>query len=149
MKHYFCLFFCLFLSLGFSQNLTETETIQAFFEAFHKKDTLVLEGLCHKDLQLKSVVVTKDTTFLKAETATDFFKQLANIPSGITFEEKILDILVVSSGPLAQVWVPYEFYVNGNLSHSGVNAFQLVKIPSASGHHWRILHLTDSRIKPD
>jgi hypothetical protein len=149
MKYFLCLFFCLFFSLGFSQKLTESETIRIFFEAFHKKDTLTLKTLCHKDLRLQSVLVTKDTTILKSETVNDFFKQLTNISPEVTFEEKILNILVTSSDSLAQVWVPYEFYINGNLSHTGVNAFQLVKAPSTSGLQWYILHLMDSRIKPD
>jgi hypothetical protein len=30
-------------------------------------------------------------------------------------------------GSMAHAWTPYEFYVNGKLSHKGVNAFTLLE----------------------
>ncbi|MCJ7759077.1 MAG: nuclear transport factor 2 family protein, partial [Gillisia sp.] len=47
------------------------------------------------------------------------------------------------NGALANVITPYSFYVNGNLSHCGVNSFQLFK---ESGN-WKIIYIVDTRIK--
>jgi hypothetical protein len=44
---------------------------------------------------------------------------------------------------MAHAWTPYEFYVNGKLSHKGVNAFTFFK----KDNSWKIVHLIDTRIK--
>ena len=41
--------------------------------------------------------------------------------------ERMWDATVLVHGPLAQVWTPYDFYVNGEFSHCGVDSFTLVK----------------------
>jgi hypothetical protein len=48
------------------------------------------------------------------------------------------------SGPLAMVWLPYDFYVNGKWSHCGVDAFTLLK----SDGRWRIASLVWSVEQP-
>ena len=57
------------------------------------------------------------------------------------FAEKKADILedmyapkVEVTGDFAQVWGRYVFFVNGKVSHCGVNAFHLVKIEGV----WKI-----------
>lgn len=44
---------------------------------------------------------------------------------------------------MAHVWTPYGFYVNGALSHTGVNAFTFFK----KDDHWGIIHLIDIQRK--
>ena len=46
-------------------------------------------------------------------------------------------------GKLAQVWVPYHFYLNGMLSHCGANSFQLMK----ENEDWKIISILDTRRK--
>ncbi len=41
--------------------------------------------------------------------------------------ERMWDATVLVHGPLAQVWTPYDFYVNGEFSHCGVDSFTLIK----------------------
>lgn len=48
------------------------------------------------------------------------------------------------SGPLAVVWLPYDFYLDGRWSHCGVDAFTLLK---ADGR-WRIATLVWSVEQP-
>ena len=48
------------------------------------------------------------------------------------------------SGPLAVVWMRYDFYLDGKWSHCGVDAFTLLK---ADGH-WRIATLVWSVEQP-
>ncbi len=43
--------------------------------------------------------------------------------------ERMWDATVLVHGPLAQVWTPYDFYVDGEFSHCGVDSFTLIKTP--------------------
>ena len=48
--------------------------------------------------------------------------------------ERMWDATVLVHGPLAQVWTPYDFYVNGDFSHCGVDSFTLIKTTQG----WRV-----------
>lgn len=45
----------------------------------------------------------------------------------VRFEERLLGYTIHIDGTMAIDWTPYEFYVNGNKIHSGVNVFTLNK----------------------
>ena len=55
-------------------------------------------------------------------------------PPGGKYVERGFRPEVRVSGPLAMVWLPYDFYLDGKWSHCGVDAFTLLK--SQAG--WRI-----------
>lgn len=55
-------------------------------------------------------------------------------------DEHLLSNAIQESGNLATVWTPYAFYLDGKLSHCGVNSFQLVKINKI----WKIHYLIDN-----
>lgn len=55
-------------------------------------------------------------------------------------DEKLLAVNVAISDNLASVWTPYVFYLDGKLSHCGVNSFQLVKFE----YDWKIVYLIDN-----
>jgi len=42
---------------------------------------------------------------------------------------------------MANVWMPYEFWFNGNFSHCGVNFFKLFN----DNGTWKIIYLIDTR----
>jgi hypothetical protein len=44
-----------------------------------------------------------------------------------TMRERIWNPDVRVHGPIASVWTPYDFWIDGKLSHCGVDAFELIK----------------------
>ncbi len=65
-------------------------------------------------------------------------------PPGGRYTERGFHPEVRISGPLAMVWLPYDFYRDGKWSHCGVDAFTLLK--SEGG--WRIATLVWSVEQP-
>ena len=55
-------------------------------------------------------------------------------------DEKLLSVNISISDNLASVWTPYAFYLDGKISHCGVNSFQLVKFEQT----WKIVYLIDN-----
>jgi Putative lumazine-binding len=47
-------------------------------------------------------------------------------------------------GGIAQVWAPYEFWIDGKTSHCGIDTFDMVKV----GGEWRIANATWT-VEPD
>jgi hypothetical protein len=143
MKNLLVTIVLLLSGVVFSQENSPKATIEAFFSAFHQKDSLTLRTFCHKDICLQTVANTKNGTQLKSDQLEDFLKSIASIPNTMKIYEKLLDYKVTIDGDLAHVWTPYEFYVNDTLSHIGANSFTLVR----ENNKWLIVHLIDTRRK--
>lgn len=140
MKYFLLFLFCIQLN---AQEITPKNIIENFFVAFHKKDTISLKNNCHKEVILQTVSSKNVESKLVNDKLSNFLKSIAGIPNTMTFQEKILEYTIEIDGDLAHVWTPYEFYVNGKLSHIGANSFTLIK---ESGQ-WKIIYLIDTRRK--
>ncbi|MCA0152857.1 nuclear transport factor 2 family protein [Winogradskyella vincentii] len=117
-------------------------TIEAFFEAFHKQDTTAMKSMAKGDILMQSISVNKEgKTVLNANSYEDFLRNIASIPKDRSFEEKLLDYSIQIDGKMANAWTPYEFWYMEKLSHCGVNSFQLIK----ENDKWKIIYLVDTR----
>lgn len=142
-KILFLLLLVFLFSKSFSQQNEIKKTISDFFVAFHAKDTLNLKSISHSNIIMQTVINNKASDKLVTQKYSDFLKSIASIPATMKFEERILDYKIESNNLLAHVWTPYEFYLNDELSHKGVNSFTLIK----ENEKWVIVHVIDTRSK--
>ena len=119
------------------------QSISVFFEGLQSADTLKIQSVCHKEMKLQSIMEKNSIGNLSFETNEEFYKSIASIPKNIKIEERILDYKIQIDGSMAQVWTPYEFYVNDKLSHFGTNSFTLL----LENNVWKIVHIIDTRRK--
>ena len=118
-------------------------TINEFFEAFHKQDTTAMKSMAKGDILMQSISVNKEgKTVLNENSYEDFLRNIASIPKDRSFEEKLLDYSIQIDGKMANAWTPYEFWYIEKLSHCGVNSFQLIK---ENDNKWKIIYLVDTR----
>jgi hypothetical protein len=142
----FKLLLLVYLFFFFSASAQENEiqlTIGNFFTAFHQRDSVALKKVCSENLVLHSISESEKGSKFSVEKAANFYKSIATIPLSVKFEEKILSYKIQIDGAMAHVWTPYEFYVNNQLSHSGVNSFQLYK----ENDGWKVVYVLDTRRK--
>jgi ketosteroid isomerase-like protein len=138
------LIICLIVTTSFQdQNKEIQKVIETFFEGFHAKDTVKMKSVCSDKIILQSIMENAKGAKLSDESAKEFYNSIATIPSDFKFEEKILSYSIQVDGTMAHAWTPYEFYINGKLSHSGVNAFTLFK----ENGIWKIIYVIDTRRK--
>lgn len=118
--------------------------IETFFEGFHARNAAAMQASVDEGIVLQTVAVN-DTgdTIVRTESYEDFQTAITGIPDSVDFKEVIFDYRIRMDGPMAHVWTPYEFWINEQFSHCGVNSFQLVK----RGGKWRIIYLIDTRRK--
>ena len=140
------LFFILLISFTsvFSQEVEVKQAIDDFFIGLHKRDTLLFKKVCHATINMQTIGKDKEqNNILVSDDFNKFMQSISSIPENVVLFEKLLDYKIQIDGPLAYVWTPYEFYVNGKLSHSGVNYFTLFKKKDAG----QIIHIIDTRKK--
>ncbi len=135
------------MCFGLTANAQKQEvqkSIEIFFEGFHQRDSSKIKSVCADKMILQSISESLSKgNKLSNETANEFYKSIATIPSNMKFQEKILSYNIQIDGTMAHVWAPYEFYLNDKLSHTGVNTFTLFKEKDS----WKIIYLIDTRRK--
>jgi hypothetical protein len=75
-----------------------------------------------------------------ATQSLDGFIRSVEVSAG-AWNEQIYDVEVRVDDTVASVWAPYTFYVNGRISHCGVNSIELLR--DALG--WKITQISDTR----
>ena len=136
--------FCFGLSLNAQDSEVDNvkNTINSFFEAFHKQDTTSMRAMAKGDILMQSISINGEgKSVLNENSYTGFLRNIASIPEDRSFEEKLLDFSIQIDGNMANAWAPYEFWYMDKLSHCGVNSFQLIK----EEENWKIIYLVDTR----
>lgn len=141
-------FLVLLVTTNVSAQMDETIKVKAiidtFFEGFHKQDSLIIMQVISNDIIMQSIGKDREGLIkIRNEKFDDFLKSVLSIPEDKKFEEKLLDYIIKVDGNMANVWMPYEFWINGEISHCGVNSFQLFN----DNGRWKIIYIIDTRRK--
>ncbi len=124
------------------EKMAVQKTVEDFFDAFHAQDSVKMRALAAKDITLQSIGKNKaGETQLRIDDFDSFLKGLVGIPKERKFQEKINSYSIQVDGPMANAWTEYEFWIDGKLSHCGVNSFQMID----EGNGWKIIYLIDTR----
>ena len=135
----------LFITLvGFGQDDEKEKlktVVNTFFEGFHSKDSLLIVSVIDKSFDLNSTSLKEGKGVLTNINGDNFVSAIISRPDSTVWEEKLLSFNIKIDGPLANVWVDYEFWIDDKLSHCGANSIHLLKKKSG----WKIFNITDSR----
>jgi hypothetical protein len=140
MKSFLLVFALVLSNIIYAQ--TSDEVVQQFFTALSAKDVENLDRSTLDNMQLHSLAIN-DSVMLSQSSKEKFIQNIKLIPEDVKIEERIGDIKSVKSDYLAQFEVPYKFFVNATLSHSGVNVLTLLKTKGG----WKISYIADTRNK--
>jgi hypothetical protein len=130
-------------SLFAQQSAEVRKVIASLFEGMKSKNTDLIQAAFHPDATMQTVKSGETGSELGSNSVADFVNRIASTPETTTLDERILDYQIKVDGDMASAWTPYEFYVNDNFSHCGVNSFQLIKTKEG----WKITYIIDTRRK--
>ncbi len=120
------------------------QTIETFFEGFHKGDTTLMKSVMVDKFTTQTAYKNKEgKDVLVTDNSTKLINAIGKRPTEQKWDERLLDFKIQVDGNMANAWTPYEFWFNGNFSHCGVNSFQLFK----DNGTWKIIYLIDTRRK--
>lgn len=125
----------------FSQHPEENEVesvkavVNRFFESLEKQDTVLLKEVAFMEGQIWTV----NNTVSPARNRMRFFSDdLKSLVSKNSYLETAKSMEIKIHKGIAMAWVPYEFRLNGDFSHCGVDVFTLIKNEGA----WKIINLS-------
>ena len=138
---YFLLYFISVPAIAQDPKDDIKQVITQLFKGMQESDSASVVSVFMDGAIMQTIVNTKENkTIVKNELVNNFASSVGRQKKGSLNEIIEFDDIKIDP-PLAFVWTPYRFYFNGSYSHSGVNAFCLVK--SLGG--WRIQYIIDTR----
>ena len=118
-----------------------SQLIDQLFDGMRNADSASVAALLHPEIRMQSTGYNKEGEFyLQAGSAERWLQSIATYPAG-SLDERLYSRVIEVDAPLATAWTEYSFFLNGELSHCGTNAFQLVKTPEG----WKVHQVTDTR----
>ncbi|MCS5490531.1 nuclear transport factor 2 family protein [Algoriphagus limi] len=117
--------------------------IEQLFDGMRAKDGQMVAATFLQEAPMQTVIAGENGSKVGSNSVADFVSRISQTPEDVQLDERILDYQIKVDGDMAAAWTPYEFYVNGNFSHCGVNSFQLVRTEEG----WKIAYIIDTRRK--
>ena len=118
------------------------KTIEGFFDAFHKKDSVAMKSFVAENVVLQTTGRNRaGETIFETTPISKLYESIVRISDSIPFQEKLISWSIQVDRTMANAWVGYEFWLNDNFSHCGINSFQMVNFDG----EWKIIYLIDTR----
>ena len=103
--------------------------VERFFEAMASKDMAGLRAVLDPEGDFVSVRWNEDgERVVRRSSFGEFLERLEAAKE--TYLERMWAPEVRIRGPIATVWTPYDFHLDGKFSHCGIDAFQLLQTPA-------------------
>lgn len=112
------------------------EVARAFLEALSRTDTAALRSLMASDLSLSSVRAGPEGAVIRHSTGEEFLNGLGTEDQDLL--ERMWDPVVHVQDRVAVVWTPYDFFLNGEFSHCGIDVFTMLEGEDG----WRVTSIT-------
>ena len=118
------------------------KVVETFFDGFHKQDSIIMKSVVGNKVVLQTTGRNKEgKTMFRTEKIEKLYSSIVGIPDSISFQEKLTSWSIQVDRTMANAWVGYEFWLNGEFSHCGINSFQMVNFDG----EWKIIYLIDTR----
>jgi hypothetical protein len=108
------------------------KALQIFFDTMTARDVEGSRDILVPQGRFHVIDTAKPDSEPRSFANEEYFAQLQ--ASKQTMRERIWNPEVRVHGSIANVWTPYDFWIDGKLSHCGVDAFDLIKTPKG----WKI-----------
>ena len=139
----------IFVAVGAQPGGNEREavmkTMQAFFDTMTARDVEGARQILQPQGRFHAMSIKDGKPEVRAFANEEYFAQLQ--ASKQKMRERIWNAEVRINGLIATVTAPYDFWIDGKLSHCGVDAFDLIKTEDG----WKIaggVYTVESKCAP-
>lgn len=137
--------FIAILSPSLEGQVTAEEEIRAvidqLFDGMRAGDSTLVKPLFVRGSVLSSIGVNRDNEVRKQSSNASNFITAIGQPKDKVWDELIWSYDIKIDHPMAMAWTEYSFYLGDDLSHCGVNVFELIRLVEG----WKISAITDTR----
>lgn len=116
------------------------EAVETIFRGMRTADSTLVRSVF--DPGARFAMVSEDSGIQYA--TMDAWIEAVGTSEG-RWDERVYDVRVDVDLPIAAVWAPYTFYMDGAVRHCGINTIAMLRTEDG----WRITQISDSRRTED
>lgn len=120
-----------------------TRLAYEFMDALSRRDTHRLESMMAPHARLFSIREGEEGAEYRVRTREEFLDGLAE--DGPRFVERIWEPVVELKGRIGMVWAPYDFHVDGEFTHCGIDVLAFLKMDEG----WKVTSITYNMERDD
>ena len=128
---------------GQSQETQVMEAVQQVFDGMRAADPAMVAAVFAENARFAVVRSRDGLSEISTPSVAEWIGAIGE--SGGSWDEQVYDVDIQIDETVASAWVPYTFYLEGLISHCGVNSIELL----LNGDNWEITQLSDTRRSED
>ena len=128
---------------GQSQEAKVMAAIQQVFDGMRAADPAMVAAVFAENARFAVVRSRDGLSEISTPSVAEWIGAIGE--SGGSWDEQVYDMNIQVDENVASAWVPYTFYLEGLISHCGVNSIELL----LNGENWEITQLSDTRRSED
>jgi hypothetical protein len=113
--------------------------VEQLFEGMRTADPDLVRAVLAADARFAVLDGRDGSRTVRAQSVDGWVNAIG--ASDGNWDEQIYDLDVKVDGAMGSIWAPYTFYLNGQISHCGINSIELLE--DADG--WKITQISDTR----
>jgi hypothetical protein len=113
--------------------------VDRMFQGMRTADSAMVRSTLAQDVRFAILDAREGAPTIRVQNVDGWVSGIAG--SGGAWNEQIYDVQVLVDGAMASVWAPYTFYLDGAVSHCGINSIELLH--DAEG--WKVTQISDTR----
>ena len=119
------------------------EAVHQMFEGMRTANSDMVRAVFAADARFAVLDGNNGPAAVRAQSVEGWITAIGS--SGGSWNEQIYDLDVRVDGTMASIWAPYTFYLDGEISHCGINSIELLH--DAEG--WKVTQISDTRRRED
>ncbi len=124
---------------GQSQEATVMAAIQQVFDGMRAADPAMVAAVFAENARFAVVRSRDGLSEISTQSVAEWIGAIGE--SGGSWDEQVYEVDIQIDENISSAWVPYTFYLEGVISHCGVNSIELL----LNGDNWEITQLSDTR----
>lgn len=117
--------------------------IEQIFEGMRTANPDLVREVFAADARFAMLDSRNGPTAVRVQAVDGWIGGIAN--SGGSWDEQIYDVEIKVDGAMASAWTPYTFYLDGEISHCGINSIEMLYDEGG----WKVTQLSDTRRRGD
>ena len=113
--------------------------VEQVFEGMRTADADMVRAVFAADARFAMLGSRDEPAAVRVQGVDGWISAIAD--SGGRWDEQVYDLDVRVDGSMASVWAPYTFYLDGEISHCGINSIEMLH--DAEG--WKVTQISDTR----
>ena len=113
--------------------------VRQIFEGMRSADPDLVRAVFADDARFAMVDGEASPPAVRVQSVEGWLDAIGD--SGGSWDERVYDMEARVDGDMASVWAPYTFYLDGAISHCGINSIELLH----DGRGWRVTQISDTR----